>query len=261
MVRGGFGVYYVDYTINEFRNSINVAPFVRRAQLSRSLLLSQNVNVNQLFTFQNPTANSNAAGADTQLTTLDGFFPDYPTMRLYSWNLTIEKDLGWGMGLRSSYVGNIGRQLVAQRPRQRLPARPDRVPVTCRHRSDSSASGRNLGSMPDSGQATASRTSMHWEIELQKRFSNGLLFDVNYSFARAFNYQFQASDPVADAKSRYDYGPGGCSSRRTSSTGTMSMRFRMGVASAGVDRRPDRKAQCLAAGSCRGLAPGSRAPR
>ena len=45
-------MYYVDYTINEFRNSINVAPFVRRAQLSRSLLLSQNVNVNSFIPFR-----------------------------------------------------------------------------------------------------------------------------------------------------------------------------------------------------------------
>ncbi|MGH9632165.1 MAG: TonB-dependent receptor domain-containing protein, partial [Bryobacteraceae bacterium] len=58
VARGGFGVYYVDYTINEFRSSINVAPFIRRAQLSRSLLLAQNLDVNSLYTFQNPTANS-----------------------------------------------------------------------------------------------------------------------------------------------------------------------------------------------------------
>ena len=46
-----------------------------------------------------------------------------------------------------------------------------------------------------------------WEIEVQKRFSNGLLFDVNYAWARAFNYQYQASDPVSNPLSRYDYGP------------------------------------------------------
>ncbi|HEY2933598.1 MAG TPA: hypothetical protein VGK99_17820 [Acidobacteriota bacterium] len=69
VVRGGFGVYFVDVTINEFRNEVNAAPFIRRAQLSRSFLLSQGVNVNSLYTFENHTANSSAAGADTQLTT------------------------------------------------------------------------------------------------------------------------------------------------------------------------------------------------
>ena len=165
VVRGGFGVYYVDYTINEFRNSINVAPFVRRAQLSRSLLLSQNVNVNQLFTFQNPTANSNAAGADTQLTTLDGFNPDYPTMRLYSWNFTLEKDLGWGLGLRSSYVGNVGRHLSRS---VRVNACPP-GPTECLSRAASDPTGRKWTQFGlDAGQRAADGESNYnaWEIEL-----------------------------------------------------------------------------------------------
>ncbi len=206
VVRGGFGIYYVDYTINEFRNSINVAPFVRRAQLSRSLLLSQNVNVNELYTFQNPTANSNAAGAETQLTTLDGFNPDYPTMRLYSWNLTIEKDLGWGLGLRSSYVGNIGRQLSRS---VRVNACPP-GPIECLSRAASDPARRKWAQFGvDAGQRAGDGESNYnaWEIELQKRFSNGLLFDLNYSFARAFSYLFQATNPVSDSKWRYDYGP------------------------------------------------------
>ncbi|MEP7366424.1 MAG: TonB-dependent receptor, partial [Acidobacteriota bacterium] len=111
VLRGGFGVYNVDYTINEFRNSINVAPFIRRAQLTRPLLISQNVDVNSIFTFTNPTANSSAAGADTQLTTLDGFAPDYPMQKTYSWNLTVEKDFARRLGVRLTYAGNIGRSL------------------------------------------------------------------------------------------------------------------------------------------------------
>lgn len=155
VVRGGFGAYNVDYTINEFRSSINVAPFVRRAQLSRSLLLSQNVNVNSVYTFQNPTANSSAAGADTQLTTLDGFNPDYPTMRLYSWNFTVEKDL-WGMGLRSSYVGNVGRHLsrsvrVNACPPGQPSASPAPLPIPRR------ANGSNSDWMPASARVMGGR--------------------------------------------------------------------------------------------------------
>lgn len=206
VVRGGFGVYYVDYTINEFRNSINVAPFVRRAQLSRSLLLSQNVDVNALYTFQNPTANSSAAGADTQLTTLDGFNPDYPTMRLYSWNFTLEKDLGWGLGLRTSYVGNIGRNLSRS---VRINACPP-GPTECLARTASDPTARKWQQFGlDAGQRAADGRSNYnaWEIELQKRFSNGILFDVNYAWARAFNSLYQATDPVANPLSKYDYGP------------------------------------------------------
>jgi hypothetical protein len=205
-VRGGFGVYYVDYTINEFRNSINVAPFVRRAQLSRSLLLSQGVAVNELYTFQNPTANSSAAGADTQLTTLDGFHPEYPTMRLYSWNFTIEKDLGWGTGLRTSYVGNIGRHLSRQVKVNACPPGP----TECLARPASDPTARRWAQFGlDAGQRAGDGRSNYnaWEIEVQKRFSNGMLFDVNYAWARAFTYAYQATDPVSNPLSPYDYGP------------------------------------------------------
>src|SRR5262245_27991403 len=55
VIRGGFGIYSSDITYNEFTNEYNGPPFVHRSQLSRSLLISQGVDVNSLYTFQNPT--------------------------------------------------------------------------------------------------------------------------------------------------------------------------------------------------------------
>src|SRR4029450_7397755 len=127
------------------------------------------------------------------------------TMRRYSWNLTLEKDLGWGLGLRSSYVGNVGRQLSRSvRVNACVPG-----PTECLSRAAADPTrrkGRHVGI--DAGQRAGDARSNYnaWEIELQKRFSNGLLFDVNYSFARAFGYLFQASDPVGNPLGRYDYG-------------------------------------------------------
>ena len=170
------------------------------------LLVGQGLNVNSIYTFQNPTANSSAAGADTQLTTLDGFNPDYPTMRLYSWNFTIEKDLGAGLGLRTSYVGNIGRHLSRSvRINACAPG-----PTECLSRPASDRTARKLPQFGiDAGQRAGDGESNYnaWEVELQKRFSNGLLFDVNYAWTRAFSLQYQASDPVSNPLSRYDYGP------------------------------------------------------
>jgi hypothetical protein len=205
VLRGGFGIYYVDVTVNEFRGAINVAPFVRRAQLSRSLLISQNVNVNSLYTFTNPTANSNAAGADTQLTTLDGFNPKYPTQRAYTWNFTIEKELGRQFGLRSSYAGNTARYLsrtvrvnsCAPGPTECL-ARAANDPTRRRW----SQFGLNAGQRFGDGDANYNA----FEIELQKRFAGGLLFDVNYAYSRTFRLDPTASNPISDPKWRYDYG-------------------------------------------------------
>ncbi len=206
VVRGGFGVYNVDYTINEFRSSINVAPFIRRAQLSRSLLLGQSVDVNRIYTFQNPTANSSAAGADTQLTTLDGFFRDYPTMKTYSWNLSVEKDFGRQVGIRVTYAGNLGRNLSRTvRVNSCAPG-----PTECLARAANDPTRRkwtNFGT--NMGQRAGDGTSNYngFEAELTKRFSSGLFVNVNYAYARVFRLEPTASDPVSNPLSHYDYGP------------------------------------------------------
>lgn len=206
VLRGAFGIYYVDYTVNEFRESINVAPFVRRAQFTRSLLLSQGVDVNTAYTFVNPTANSNVAGADSQLSTLDGYSPDYPTQRAYTWNFTVEKELAGQFGLRTSYSGNIGRHLSRQvRVNSCVPG-----PAECLSRAANDPTGRKWTQFGNGiGRRFADGDSNYnaWEIELQKRYAGGLLFDVNYAFSRAFRIDPNASDPVGNSKSRYDYGP------------------------------------------------------
>jgi hypothetical protein len=206
VLRGGFGIYNTDFTINEFRNSINVAPFIRRAQLSRSLLTSQRVDVNRVYTFQNPTADSSAAGADTQLTTLDGFFPNYPTMKTYSWNVTLEKDFARQLGIRATYAGNIGRNLSRT---VRVNACPP-GPTECLARAANDPAGRkwtnfsiNMGQRAGDGDSNYNGL----ELELTKRYSSGLFLNVNYAFARVFRLDPTASDPVRDPKWHYDYGP------------------------------------------------------
>ncbi len=206
VVRGGFGTYFVDYTINEFRGAINVAPFVRRAQLSRSLLLSQSVDVNSLYTFLNPTANSSAAGADAQLTTLDGFSPEYRTQRTHAWSFSVEKDLGRQMGVRASYAGNVGRNL----------SRTVRVnacaagPTECLARTASDATARRWQQFSiNMGQRFADGTSNYNGVELEftKRYASGLFVNVNWAWARVMRLEPTASDPVSQPGWNYDYGP------------------------------------------------------
>ncbi len=206
VLRGGFGVYNVDYTINEFRSSINVAPFIRRAQPTRSLLISQGVDVNRIFTFQNPTADSSAAGADTQLTTLDGFFADYPVMKTYSWNVTAEKDFGRQLGIRLSYAGNLGLNLSRTVRVNSCPPGP----TECLARAANDPAGRKWTNFSvNMGQRAGDGTSNYngLEAEMTKRFSNGLFFNVNYAYARVFRLEPTASDPVLNPLGHYDYGP------------------------------------------------------
>ena len=206
VVRAGFGIYSADLTHNEFSDSYNSPPFIRRAQLTRTLLISQRVDVNSLFTFQNPTANGSSAGADAQLSTIGGTTGSYPTQKAYTWNLTIEKQFAQQLGLRATYLGNATRDMSRSVRLNACVAGP----VECLSRTATDPTTRkwqdfntNMARHVANGQS-----NFHsGEVELTRRFSNGMLFDVNYSFSKLLGYQYEASDPVGNAMWNYDYGP------------------------------------------------------
>ncbi|MEO5821699.1 MAG: TonB-dependent receptor, partial [Vicinamibacteraceae bacterium] len=208
VLRGSFGLYYVDYTANSFQDGLNAPPFVRRAQLTRSQLVATGTNVNALYTFENPSANGNDAGAAAQLANLVGTAESYPTQRSYSWNLTMEQEIGWRTGLRASYVGNLSRHLARNvRLNACVPG-----PTECLQRAVNAPDGRrwtafntNMGRSANDGSANYHGL----ELEVQRRFSDGLLFNANYTLASLNGYTGDASNPVADPFWLYDWGPVG----------------------------------------------------
>lgn len=206
VLRGGFGIYSTDVTHNEFTEQYNQPPFIRRANLSRSLLLSQGVDVNSIFTFQNPTANASTAGADTQLSQIGGFTEKYPTQKSYTWNVTVEKELGRGMALRTTYLANLTRDMSRSvRINACVPG-----PVECLSRPATDNTRRTWTQFGNgfSRHTADGYSNFHsGEIEFQKRFSGGLLFDVNYAHSRLLGLLFEATNPVADPQWSYDYGP------------------------------------------------------
>jgi len=206
VIRGGAGIYNNDITFNAFSNELNSPPFTYRAQLSRSLLISNGVDVNRFYTFENPTANGSTAAAANALSAIGGFTPNYPTQKAYEWNLTVERQIGGSMAIRASYLGNLGRNLA------RLVASNACVPgpVSCDSRKAGDPTARQWPQFSSTfGQNTEGGNSNFnsGEIEFSRRFSQGLLFDVNYSYSRLFGYQYQATNPVISALWRYDYGP------------------------------------------------------
>ncbi|HWB87513.1 MAG TPA: TonB-dependent receptor [Bryobacteraceae bacterium] len=204
-IRGGFGIYSVDVTLNQFTGMINTPPFVNRAQLTRSLLISQGVDVNSLYTFENPTANGNSAGANSQIAGISGPLNTYPTQKNYQWNFTLEKSLGSDIEIRASYLGNLGRNLTRGVKVNACVAGP----TECLSRSANDPTSRRwiqYGINADNGSADGQSEFNSVEIEFQKRFSHGFLFDTNYSYARLFAYA-DASDPVSNPLSKYDWGP------------------------------------------------------
>jgi hypothetical protein len=206
VVRGGFGIYAVDITHNAFADQYNQPPFIYKSGLSRSLLISQNVNVNSLLTFQNPTASGSTANAGAALAAIGGFSDDYPTMKTYTTNITVEKDLGHSTSVRATYTNNQARHL--SRTVQVNACVPG--PVQCLFRAANDPTGRKWTSFNTNfGQQTANGTSNFnsGEIEFIKRFSGGLLFDVNYAHSRLLALNATATNPVAAPTWSYDSGP------------------------------------------------------
>ena len=206
VVRGGFGIYAVDITHNVFADQYNQPPFTYRAQLSRTLLLSQGVNVNSNYTFQNPTANGSTANVAATLAGIGGFSDTYPTQKAYTGNVTLEREIGRGMSVRASYVTNYSVNL--SRTIQRNACAPG--PVQCVNRPAADPTARKwLFFNTNFGQNTTGGTSNFHsgEIEFTKRFSNGVLFDVNYAHSRLLSLATTATNPVAAPDWSYDYGP------------------------------------------------------
>jgi hypothetical protein len=206
VLRGGFGIYSSDITYNEFTNEYNGPPFVHRSQLSRSLLISQGVDVNTVYTFQNPTANLSAADATAAMANIGGIQNSYPTEKSYTWNMTIEKDFGHGMGLRTTYSGNSTRNMSRQVEVNACAPGP----TECLSRAPGDPTGRkypffnaNFGYHAADGISNFN----DGEIELSKRFGNGFLVDMNYAHSRLLSQQYVATNPVADPHWSYDYGP------------------------------------------------------
>lgn len=213
VVRGGFGLYSNDVGVTDFTSAINAPPFVYRARLSRSLLLSEGVDVNSLFTFQNPSANGSTAAAASAIAGVTGMTQTLPTQKAYTWNLTVEKQLPYQIVLRASTVGTLGRNLTLDDDLNAcVPG-----PVTCLQRAATDPTARRWQQfgLGFAGVTAGGNSNYNaGEIEVSKQFSNGMLFDANYSYSRLFSNGYldalgddaTISNPFGSTRG-YDYGP------------------------------------------------------
>ncbi|HUS07400.1 MAG TPA: TonB-dependent receptor, partial [Bryobacteraceae bacterium] len=206
VARSAFGIYTVDTVGYINFDQVNNPPIVLRSQLTRNLLLSRGVDVNSQYTFQNPTAGLATAAANTLLSSMIGYTADYPAQRTYTWNFTLEKDLGHNLGARASYVGNAGRHIPRTVEVNACP--PGMTVCLSRPAGDPTARALlqydvNIGAHTADGQS-------HYhsmEVDLNRRFSNGLLFDVNYTWSKLLALATIATNPVAAPQWSYDLGP------------------------------------------------------
>ncbi len=170
VVRGGFGIFHPTVAIQGLRDFF----------------------ASNMFRYSNTRAGSPLAhgfsGGEEFVDPADlgnqGIDPDLESPDIYQYNLTLERALGASFGVRLSYIGSTMRKLLVDRDANTLPAsttffdpfNPDdyaRLPFP------------NWGNFMDQVENTGSGQFHAAQLELQRRFRNGLAFNVAYTLAHS----------------------------------------------------------------------------
>ena len=156
----------------------------------------QSDNVTPLLSFSNPF-NSAAAGSATGTAGFYWAFPiHYKNPSVQEWNLTMEKDLGRGIGVRFSYTGSHGTNLETMVDLNQVPAN------SLGYYSTDTAPKASGSCITDDGSQVADhRPYPCWSViqsvanaaesnynsgtaELSRHNSKTLTYDVSYTFTR-----------------------------------------------------------------------------
>jgi hypothetical protein len=173
VVRGGFGIYHnpIPFFIGIRALNFSNPPF----QLSETFEASAGVTPS--LTLANPFATTTTITANPAITVVERKLQNADS---YQWNMTLEREVPGSIGLRASYVGNHtahlpynGRQLnfpTSYAPGQIQPRRP--------YQPWAGISYASFG-----GDSTIHQL----QLEAVKRYSQGLTFQLEYSWNRSLD--------------------------------------------------------------------------
>lgn len=180
VIRGGYGVFYTGIRLSVIRTNLT-GQFPFAAQTTYTAINPSSSSAgSSLISTTNPFPSS--GGSLGGILTPNGYDPNAPSAYLQSYNLTIERDLGKGMGLEIAYAGSKGTHLA-----QETDYNQERIPNTNTSRPFPVFQAITLEqfngvSHYDSGQVT-----------LRRRFEHGLFFRVNYTYAKSLDSQSGAN--------------------------------------------------------------------
>jgi len=133
--------------------------------------------VTPLLTLANPINSTPGSAAGTA--NFDYAFPiHYKDPTVQQWNLTVERDLGRGVGVRLSYTGSHGQDLETMEDLNQVPANAIGYATAGNNRSYPSwAVIQSVANAAISNYSGAT-------VELSRRSGRGITFDASYSFTR-----------------------------------------------------------------------------
>jgi hypothetical protein len=170
VLRGGFGLFHPTVAVQGIRDLLATNEF-------RYTTVWTGGSLDHAFSQGTP-------GTDPADFGNQGIDPHLQAPDIYQYNLTVERELGGGMGLRVSYIGSTMRGLLVDRDYNTMPA--STTPFDLSNPDD-------LARLPfapyglymdivgnrGSGQYNSA------QFELTRRWKNGLAFDVAYTLAHS----------------------------------------------------------------------------
>jgi hypothetical protein len=194
VLRGGYGIYYPTSAAQGMRDSLATNGFNQGVTKRNTQGLPGGINPRGITPFSGGTV---SVGDPTDFTSLaaNAIPADLQSPRIEQFNITYEREFGWNMGLRVSYVGSRQHGLIGGIDLNML--RPSEVPfgVTnedgdiCTPGDDCIVSAADAARrpFPSLGSYLASygnigRGRSHaLQFEVNRRFARGLTFNVSYT--------------------------------------------------------------------------------
>jgi len=186
VIRGGAGIYVSPHPIyagidNDSQSSAEV-PF--RSTTSRSTNSAAGIGYPITPAQFIPTLNGLISDGflSANIASADAIATNYPDPYSIQWMVGVEHEFGFGIAATANYVANRGLKLIANY----LGNAPDRITGVA-------PNPRMAGFLVVNPIDASSYESL--QTSLSKRFSNGLLFNVNYTYSS--NMSFGAGDVAA----------------------------------------------------------------
>jgi len=180
VIRGGYGIFYTGIRLTVIRTNL-AGQFPFSANTSYAAVSpSTSAGGSAFISSTNPFAAS--GGSLSGVLTPNGYDPNPASASLQSYNLTIERDLGKGIGMEVSYVGSKGTHLP-----QEFDYNQERVSGSAASRPLPLFSAITLENFNGISHYDALQTTV------RKRFAHGVFFRVNYTYAKSLDSQSGAN--------------------------------------------------------------------